>query len=115
MGRAEGRTHAGAHARVCVVAVCAAALLGAGALSGCEGLREKFIRKPKGPTERPQAIFRFVDYSTLMTPVDRYRKHAMLFDYWSALGMSSNRKGDQVHASKSLISRCKSKASTTRG
>ena len=76
MGRAEQRAH--------VVAVCAAALLGAGALSGCESLREKFIRKPKGPTERPQAIFRFLDYTKIITPVDRYRKHAMLFDYWTA-------------------------------
>ena len=61
--------------------VCAAAcgLLG----SGCESLQQKFVRKRKTPLPAPTPIVQFEDYSRAFTPLDRYRKHAVLFDYWN--------------------------------
>ena len=50
---------------------------------GCESFQRKFIRKPK-TVERPTAIVNFQDYTHAMTPLDRYRKHYALFDYWNA-------------------------------
>lgn len=51
--------------------------------TGCESLQKKFVRKSKKPPERSAAILVFEDYSRAMTPLDRYRRHALLFDYWN--------------------------------
>lgn len=50
---------------------------------GCESLQRKLTRKPKVPPPRPTPVIRFEDYSKAMTPMDRYRKHYLLFDYWN--------------------------------
>ena len=52
-------------------------------LTGCESLERKFIRKPKTYV-RPSPITNFEDYTHAMTPLDRYRKHYVLFDYWNS-------------------------------
>ncbi len=52
-------------------------------LVGCESLEKKFTRKPK-MLGRPSPIVQFQDYSQAMTPMDRYRKHYAIFDYWNA-------------------------------
>ena len=49
---------------------------------GCESLQRKLTRKPKVPPP-PTPIIQFEDYSKAMTPIDRYRKHYLLFDYWN--------------------------------
>ena len=54
------------------------------ATAGCESLQRKFTRKPKHPAERPTPIIHFEDYSKAMTPLDRYRKHALLFEHWNS-------------------------------
>lgn len=51
-------------------------------LGGCEGLQRKFTRKP-AHVKPPTPIINFEDYTRAMTPVDRYRKHFMIFDYWN--------------------------------
>ena len=51
--------------------------------TGCESLQRKFVRKAK-PQPRPAPIFAFQDYTRTMTPLDRYRKHYAMFDYWNA-------------------------------
>ena len=61
--------------------------------TGCESLQKKLIRKKKN-VERPSPVINFLDYTHAMTPLDRYRKHYVLFDYWNgelldALGQSS--------------------------
>ena len=61
--------------------VCAAACGFLGA--GCESLQQKFVRKRKTPLPAPTPIVQFEDYSRALTPLDRYRKHAVLFDYWN--------------------------------
>lgn len=66
----------------CVVLSAVCCLLSAGVM-GCESLQRKFIRKPKTPHARPSPIVVFQDYTRAMTPLDRYRKHAMMFDYWN--------------------------------
>jgi len=57
-------------------------LLAAG-LTGCEALQRKFTRKPKHPKPPPSPIIHFKDYTGAMTPLDRYRKHLLIFDYWN--------------------------------
>lgn len=57
-----------------------AGLLAAG---GCESLQRKLVRKPKGPKAKLTPIIAFQDYSRAMTPLDRYRKHYLMFDYWN--------------------------------
>lgn len=52
-------------------------------LSGCESVERKFTRKPKTPRAAPTPIINFQDYMHAMNPVDRYRKHYLLFDYWN--------------------------------
>ena len=53
------------------------------AAGGCESLQRKFTRKPS--QSRPLSpIIQFQDYTRSMTPLDRYRKHLMLFEYWDA-------------------------------
>ena len=52
-------------------------------LGGCESLQRKFTRKPKHPSPAPSPIIQFQDYTRSMTPLDRYRKHYMIFDYWN--------------------------------
>lgn len=51
--------------------------------SGCDSFERKFIRQPK--YVRPSPVIQFQDYSKGTTPLDRYRKHALLFDYWNDL------------------------------
>lgn len=63
-----------------LLAVCC--LVSAG--TGCEALQRKFTRKPKTPTARPVPIAQFQDYSKAMTPMERYRKHYLIFGYWNA-------------------------------
>ena len=53
------------------------------ALVGCESLQRKFTRKSK-PGPPPTPIISFQDYSQAMTPLDRYRKHYLMFDYWNS-------------------------------
>ena len=52
-------------------------------LTGCESLQRKFIRKSKVPQLPPTPVIQFQDYSQATTPLDRYRKHYLLFDYWN--------------------------------
>ncbi len=52
-------------------------------LVGCESLQRKLTRKPKHPTPPPSPIISFQDYTRAMTPLDRYRKHWVLFGYWN--------------------------------
>lgn len=52
-------------------------------VAGCESLERKFVRKSKTPKPPPTPIISFQDYSQAMTPLDRYRKHYMIFDYWN--------------------------------
>jgi hypothetical protein len=59
------------------------AAAGVATLGGCEALQRKLTRKPKHPPPRPSPIIQFQDYSRAMTPLERYRKHALLFDYWN--------------------------------
>ena len=66
--------------RVFWLTVCSALLTG---LAGCESLERKFTRKPKNPPPPPNPIIQFQDYTRSLTPLDRYRKHYMIFDYWS--------------------------------
>ncbi len=51
-------------------------------LTGCESLQRKLTRKPK-PYVRPTPVIHFQDYTHAMTPLDRYRKHYLMFDYWN--------------------------------
>lgn len=52
-------------------------------LVGCESLQRKFTRKPKHPTPPPSPVVKFLDYTRAMTPMDRYRKHYLIFEYWN--------------------------------
>ncbi len=54
------------------------------ALVGGESLQRKFTRKPKHPTAPPSPIVKFLDYTRAMTPMDRYRKHYLIFEYWNS-------------------------------
>ena len=54
------------------------------AVSGCESLQRKFARKAKQPARAPEPIFQFQDYSRAITPLDRYRKHYLMFQYWNS-------------------------------
>ena len=65
--------------RVGMALVCGAALL---STIGCESLQKKFTRKK--PYVPASPIVSFQDYAQAMTPLDRYRKHYALFDYWNA-------------------------------
>ena len=47
-------------------------------------MQRKFTRKPKHPSPRPSPIISFEDYTRTMTPLDRYRKHYLMFDYWNS-------------------------------
>ena len=52
-------------------------------LTGCESLQRKFTRRSKKPQGLPTPVINFQDYSQAMTPLDRYRKHYLIFDYWN--------------------------------
>ena len=52
-------------------------------LSGCESVQRKFTRKSKGPRAVPTPVINFQDYTQAMTPLERYRKHYLMFDYWN--------------------------------
>ncbi len=67
--------------RVLLIATASCVLLTAG--TGCESLQKKLARKSK-PAPRPSPVISFEDYTRAMTPLDRYRKHYALFDYWNA-------------------------------
>lgn len=47
-------------------------------------MQKKFVRKRKTPLARPAPIVTFQDYTRSLTPLDRYRKHYVMFDYWNA-------------------------------
>ena len=64
--------------RLCAVCCALSAVL-----TGCESLERKFTRKPTGPKPAPTPIITFEDYTRTMTPLDRYRKHYLMFDYWN--------------------------------
>jgi len=51
-------------------------------MTGCEAFQRKLVRKSR-PKPPPAPIIKFQDYSRSMTPVERYQKHYMLFDYWN--------------------------------
>ena len=67
-----------------VVILAAGGWLLLSGLTGCESLQKKLTRKPKQPQARPNPVIQFQDYSRAMTPLDRYRKHYMIFDYWNS-------------------------------
>jgi hypothetical protein len=50
-------------------------------ISGCESLQRKFTRKSKKPLARPAPVVNFQAYA--MTPLERYKKHYLLFQYWN--------------------------------
>src|SRR3989338_8743748 len=54
-------------------------LLAAG--TGCESFQRKFTRRSKHQPP-PTPIISFQDYTQAMTPLDRYRKHYLIFEYW---------------------------------
>jgi hypothetical protein len=64
------------HVIVCCV-LCAVVL------SGCEALQRKFTRKPTQAAAAPNPIISFQDYTRAMTPMERYRKHYLMFGYWN--------------------------------
>ncbi len=66
--------------RLLLCAVCCVLCV---VLSGCESLQKKITRKPKHAPPAPNPITLFQDYSRAMTPIDRYRKHYLIFDYWN--------------------------------
>ena len=78
------------------------------AVVGCESLQRKFTRKPS-QSHPLSPIIQFEDYTRSMTPLDRYRKHLMLFDYWnndlteSLQGSSCNAKRLRRASSESLL------------
>lgn len=58
---------------------CAALCL---ALTGCESFQRKFTRRKRAQPP-PTPVINFQDYTRTMTPLDRYRKHYLIFDYWN--------------------------------
>ena len=75
------------NSRNCWPVEIAGVLLGCAALLACGGCSEawqrKFIRKKKTPDAKPNPIITFEDYSKMITPLDRYRKHFLMFQYWN--------------------------------
>ena len=63
--------------------LCAVCCVLCAGLTGCESLERKFTRKPKNPEQAPSPIITFQDYTRAMTPLDRYRKHYLMFKYWN--------------------------------
>lgn len=41
------------------------------------------MRKSKTPPGRPAPVVTFRDYTEGVTPLDRYRKHFVIFEYWN--------------------------------
>lgn len=66
--------------RLLMLGACCVAVLG---VSGCESWQRKFTRRPKEASRPPSPVISFQDYSGAMTPLERYRKHAIMFDYWN--------------------------------
>ena len=52
-------------------------------VSGCESVQRKFTRKPKVAVAPPSPIIKFQDYTRVISPIDRYRKHYLMFEYWT--------------------------------
>jgi len=87
------------------VACCVLLVTG---LTGCESFQRKFTRKPTTPGVKPSPVLHFEDYSQSMTPVDRYRKHYIIFEYWNgeligALGESNPNPKRLKRASKDAL------------
>ena len=87
----------------------AAAALAALSLAGCESLQRKFTRTSKVPLAAPTPIVQFQDYTKAMTPLDRYRKHYLMFQYWNSelldsLGRPPLHGKRSRHASKEALS-----------
>lgn len=53
-------------------------------VTGCESFQRKFTRKSKRAVPPPSPIITFEDYTRSTTPLDRYRKHSLMFDYWNS-------------------------------
>ena len=77
--RSSADSDAGGRLRT-VAAACCLLLVA----SGCESMQRKFVRKSKAPREKHNPVVQFQDYSSLMTPVDRYQKHYAVFGYWNS-------------------------------
>lgn len=60
----------------------AAALLVAGA--GCESMQRKFTRTKTKDEAAPSPVISFEDYNRSVTPLDLYRKHYLMFEYWNS-------------------------------
>ena len=77
--------HATCNSKICqraflsVVACCVLLV----AVVGCESFQRKFTRRSKRAAPPPSPIINFQDYSQAMTPLERYRKHYLMFDYWN--------------------------------
>ncbi len=69
--------------KIIITVLTAYCLLLTAGLTGCESLQRKFTRKPTQAPKPPTPIITFQDYSRAMTPLDRYRKHSLMFDYWN--------------------------------
>ena len=82
--RRGGQQSAISNRRVSWVLLAAGCWLLAAGVMGCESFQRKFTRKDKRPKPAPTPIISFQDYSRAMTPLDRYRKHYAIFDYWNA-------------------------------
>ncbi|MDP3769262.1 MAG: hypothetical protein Q8S13_14715 [Dehalococcoidia bacterium] len=46
-------------------------------------MQRKFVRKKKGEVEAPSPIITFEDYNRAIAPIDLYRKHYLMFEYWN--------------------------------
>jgi len=64
--------------------------------TGCESLQKKFIRKPKAQP-RPSPITMFQDYTHASTPLERYRKHYLMFDYWNSQLLDTLQEADRMN------------------
>ena len=52
--------------------------------TGCtDAMMKKFVRQPKAQP-RPSPIVQFDEYAASTSPLDLYRKHATVFEYWNA-------------------------------
>ena len=77
--------HATCNSKICqrvLLSVVACCLLLV-AVVGCESFQRKFTRRSKRAAPPPSPIINFQDYSQAMTPLERYRKHYLMFDYWN--------------------------------
>ena len=52
--------------------------------AGCESMQQKFTRRKTKVEEAPAPVITFEDYSRTQTPLDLYRKHYLMFEYWNS-------------------------------